>query len=228
VHGYGGVVFHDVTNARHAQKAAEAGVDGLILVAGGAGGHAGTWNPFALLGEVRRFFHGTVVLAGGISTGRDIAAAQMLGADLAYMGTRFNATQESMAPPAYKQMMVEASAADIVYTASICTVPASFLRASIAAAGLDPDDVVRRGEVDLGHVTQPYRKELEALPAKPWRDIWSAGQGVGTVDDIPPAGTLIAALVAQYRDAVSAFAGASAPFRGAATDADLRGIEASP
>jgi len=152
----------------------------------------------------------------------------MMGADLAYMGTRFNATRESMAPEAYKQMMVEASAADIVYTASICTVPASFLRASIAAAGLDPDDVARRGEVDLGHVTQPYRKELEALPAKPWRDIWSAGQGVGAVSDIPPAGALIAALVAQYSDAVSAIATASAAFQDTATGAGLRPNQASP
>jgi nitronate monooxygenase len=212
VHGYGGVVFHDVTNAAHARKAADAGVDGLILVAGGAGGHAGTWNPFALLGEVRRAFAGTIVLGGAVSSGSDIAAAQMMGADLAYMGTRFNATQESLAPPAYKQMLVGSTAADIVYTAAICTVPASFLRASIAAAGLDPDDVARRGPIDLSHVTEPYKKELEALPAKPWRDIWSAGQGVGAIADAPPAAALIAMLAGQYREAIAAFQRASAPF----------------
>jgi nitronate monooxygenase len=213
VHGYGGVVFHDVTNARHARKAAEAGVDGLILVAGGAGGHAGTLNPFALVAEVRRFFAGTIVLGGSLTTGGDVAAAQMVGADLAYMGTRFNATRESLAADAYKRMLIESAAEDVVYTAAVCSVPASFLRASIAAAGLDPDDVARRGAVDLGHVTQPWRAELEAMPAKPWRDIWSAGQGVGGIDAIPDVATLVGELRTQYRDAIAAFATASGPFR---------------
>lgn len=144
VHGYGGVVFHDVTTARHARKAADAGVDGLILVAAGAGGHAGTLSPFALVAEVRRFFSGTVLLAGALTTGADVLAAQVLGADLAYLGTRFAATRESLASDGYRQMMTEATASDIVYTAGVSTVGANFLRMSLEAAGLDPDRLPAR------------------------------------------------------------------------------------
>ena len=151
MHGYGGVVFHDVTTAKHARKAAEAGVDGLILVTAGAGGHAGTTSPFALMAEVREFFKGTIILAGCISTGGDIAAAQMMGADLAYMGTRFIATRESMASDANKQMIVAAGAADILYTPAISSIAANFLRPSIVAAGLDPDRLAPPAGIDLSH-----------------------------------------------------------------------------
>lgn len=137
VHSYGGLVFHDVTTRRHAEKAAEAGVDGLIAVAAGAGGHAGTWSPFALVAEIRQFFDKTLLLAGCINHGHEILAAQMLGADLAYLGTRFIATRESNASDAYKQMILEARAADIVHTPAVSGVPASFMRQSLEAAGYD-------------------------------------------------------------------------------------------
>lgn len=215
VHGYGGLVFHDVTTGKHARKAAEAGVDGLILVAGGAGGHAGTTSPFALLAEVREFFTGAVVLAGSMSTGGDIAAAQMLGADFAYMGTRFIATTESMASPAYKQMLVDASVSDILYTAAISSIPASFLRPSIAAAGLDPDRLAAPDRIDLSHITEPYKKEpgeKDAPLPKAWRDIWSAGQGVASIRDILPAGELVQRLRSEYAARLREFNEASRSF----------------
>jgi len=211
VHAYGGLVFHDVTTAKHAKKAAEAGVDGLILVAAGAGGHAGTWSPFALLQEIRAFFSGTLLLAGCLSTGRDIAAAQMMGADLAYMGTRFIATQESLVSQAYKQMIVKSGAADIVYTPSISSIPASFMRQSIVDAGLDPDKLAPPTGVDLSHITEPYKPELK--DSKAWRDIWSAGQGVGAIHDLPPAAELVARLAQEYREACVDFERLSARFR---------------
>ena len=194
VHGYGGVVFHDVINARHGRSAARAGVDGLIAVAAGAGGHAGVTNPFALIAELRSFFAGTIVLAGAINTGAQIAAARIAGADMAYLGTRFLATRESLVVPAYKQMVVESAAADVVYTPGISGVNANFLRASIAAAGLDPDNLPEPGHMDM------------ANEARAWRDIWSAGQGVGGISDIPPAGELVARLIAEYRAAMQAAA----------------------
>ncbi len=211
VHSYGGLVFHDVTTTKHAKKAAEAGVDGLILVAAGAGGHAGTWSPFALLQEVRAFFKGTILLAGCLSTGRDIAAAQMMGADLAYMGTRFVATEEALVSQAYKDMIVQAGAADIVYTPSISSIPASFLRQSIVAAGLDPDKLAPPTSVDLSHITEPYKPELK--DSKAWRDIWSAGQGVAAISDLLPARELIERLVREYREATAEFDALSARFR---------------
>jgi nitronate monooxygenase len=211
VHSYGGLVFHDVTTAKHAKKAAEAGVDGLILVAAGAGGHAGTWSPFALLQEIRQFFSGTLLLSGCISTGRDIAAAQMMGADLAYMGTRFIATQEALVSQSYKEMIASSGAADIVYTPSISSIPASFLRQSIVAAGLDPDKLAPPTGVDLSHITEPYKPELK--DSKAWRDIWSAGQGVGAIHDLPPAAELVERLVAEYRAATADFDQLSARFR---------------
>jgi nitronate monooxygenase len=190
VHSYGGLVFHDVVNRRHAEKAAEAGVDGIIAVCAGAGGHAGTLSPFALVSEVREFFGGTVVLAGAIGTGRQIAAARLMGADLAYLGTRFIATRESLAPDAYKQMLCLATASDIVYTPSISGLPANFLRPSLIAAGLDPDAPDRTG-------TAEDRKALA------WKSIWSAGQGVGDVCDIPSTADLCARLITEYREAVT-------------------------
>jgi len=189
VHGYGGLVFHDVINLRHAEKAIEAGVDGLIAVCNGAGGHAGTLNPFAFLTELRKIFGGTLLLGGSIGHGRQIAAAQLMGADLAYLGTRFVATQESMAPPEYKQMVLDATAKDIVYTAAISGVKANFLRASIAAAGLDPD------KLDEGAALNVSDHEKRA-----WKNIWSAGHGVGSIDDVPSAAALCARLIAEYRE----------------------------
>jgi len=210
VHAYGGVVFHDVTTAKHARKAAEAGVDGLILVCAGAGGHAGTLNPFALLAEVRQFFTGTILLAGALSTGRDVAAARMLGADFAYMGTRFIATQEAYVADLYKQMITEAGASDIVYTPAISSIPANFLRASIVRSGLDPDKLAMPAGIDLSHITRPYEKSEH--DKKAWKDVWSAGQGVGAIADVPPAATLIARLKAEFDEASRAFAEQNASF----------------
>ena len=169
VHAYGGLVFHDVINMRHARKAAGSGVDGLILVCAGAGGHAGLMSPFALLPEVRAFYDGTIVLSGCISDGRSIAAAIALGADLGYLGTRFIATEEAMAAPAYKDMLVDTAAADIVYTPAISGIPGNFLKPSIAAAGHDPDNLPVSGKIEIGR------------ERKSWQDVWSAGPGVFSI-----------------------------------------------
>lgn len=189
VHSYGGVVFHDIVNQRHAEKAAKAGVDGLIPVSAGAGGHAGVVNPFALVPEIRSVFDGYIVLSGCISSGRGVAAARALGADFAYMGTRFIATQEANAPEAYKQMLIDAGSADIVYTPAISGIPANFLRPSIVGAGLDPDNLKPKTEINLG-------EELSA--SKAWKDIWSAGQGTTEIRDLPPAAELCARLIREY------------------------------
>ena len=189
VHSYGGLVFHDVTNRRHAEKAVEAGVDGIIAVAAGAGGHAGTLSPFALVSEIRSFFSGPLALSGAISTGAHIAAARALGADFAYIGTRFLATSEAMAPEAHKQMIVEGRAADIVYTPAISGVPANFLRPSIMAAGLDPDNL------------PPHKAMNLASEAKAWKAVWSAGQGIGAIDDILTVEALVDRFDAEYRAA---------------------------
>jgi len=196
VHSYDGVVFHDVTNAHHARKAAEAGVDGLILVAAGAGGHAGALSPFALMAEVRAFFGGTILLAGALSSGSDVLAARAMGADLAYLGTRFVATQESLASAEYRAQVVAAGASDIVYTASVSTIPANFLRRSLELAGIDPD--AAPGPVDLAHVTRPTESD-----AKAWRDIWSAGQGVAGIDAVLPVAEVVDRLAREYADARS-------------------------
>src|SRR5690606_7835826 len=150
VHSYGGLVFHDVTTRRHAEKAAEAGVDGLIAVAAGAGGHAGTWSPFSLIAEIRQFFDKTLLLAGCLNHGHEILAAQLLGADLAYFGTRFIGTAESHAPDAYKEMLLNARAADIIHTPAVSGVPASFMRQSLEAAGFDMAALQNKGEVNFG------------------------------------------------------------------------------
>ena len=196
VHSYGGLVLHDVTTPRHARKAAEAGVDGLILVAAGAGGHAGTVNPFALVASVRPWFDGLLLLAGGLSTGSDVLAAQAMGADLAYLGTRFLATAEADAASGYREMLVAADATDIVYTPAVSSVPASFLRASLEAAGIDPD--ADPGGVDLTHLTRPGEGG-----AKAWRVVWSAGQGVAAIADVPTVATLVDRLAAEYTAARS-------------------------
>ena len=194
VHSWGGIVLHDVTNAHHARKAADAGVDGLILVSAGAGGHAGDTTPFALVASIRPWFDGLVLLAGSLSSGADVAAARAMGADLAYVGTRFIATAEAGASDTYKDMLVEAQPRDIVYTPSVSTIPANFLRASLAAAGLDPD--APAGPVDLGHVTNPTESD-----AKAWRDVWSAGHGVAAISDVPPVAELVDRMAAEYDEA---------------------------
>ncbi|PMQ11078.1 putative monooxygenase [Pseudomonas sp. AD21] len=197
VHSYGGLVFHDVTTRRHAEKAAEAGVDGLIAVAAGAGGHAGTWSPFALIAEIREFFDKTLLLAGCLNHGHEILAAQLLGADLAYFGTRFIGTTESHAPDAYKQMLLTAKATDIIHTPAVSGVPASFMRQSLEAAGFDMAALQGKGEVNFGDKLKPINDE-----AKAWKTVWSAGQGVGQIDDLPSVDQLIARLDAQYRQAL--------------------------
>ena len=195
IHGYGGLVFHDVTTRRHAEKAAEAGVDGLIAVAAGAGGHAGTWSPFALVAEIRQFFDKTVLLAGCINHGREILAAQVVGADLAYLGTRFIGTTESHAPDAYKEMLLASRAADIIHTPAVSGVPASFMRKSLENAGFDMATLNSKGET--GNKLKPLSDE-----AKAWKTVWSAGQGVGEISDLPSTDQLIARLDEQYRQAL--------------------------
>ncbi len=197
VHRYGGLVFHDVTSLRHAEKALAAGVDGLVLVCAGAGGHAGTLSPFALANEVRRIYSGTLILAGAITNGAGILAAQAIGCDLAYLGTRFIATREANADERYKRMIVESRAADIAYTPFFSGVHGSYLKASIRAAGLDPDNLppVPAGEMD-------YDRRGDRPRA--WKDIWSAGQGVGNIDDVPAVADLVERLVREYRAARAA------------------------
>jgi nitronate monooxygenase len=201
VHSYGGLVFHDVISLRHAEKAAAAGVDGIIAVCAGAGGHAGMLSPFALVSEIRAMFAGTIVLSGAMSTGRHVAAARLLGADMAYLGTRFLATRECIASEEYKQMIVTSAAADIVYTPKISGVAANFLRGSIAASGIDLDALAHEGGLDMQN------------EAKAWKTVWSAGQGVGSVRDIPPAAELCARLIAEYREAWAAADAAEAGYR---------------
>ncbi|WP_375741195.1 NAD(P)H-dependent flavin oxidoreductase [Pseudomonas boanensis] len=196
VHGYGGLVFHDVTTRRHAEKAAEAGVDGLIAVAAGAGGHAGTWSPFALIAEIRQFFDKTLLLAGCLNHGHEIFAAQLLGADLAYLGTRFIATQQSDAETRYKQMILDAKAADIIHTPAVSGVPASFMRQSLEAAGYDLKRLTDKADINYGEKLKPISDE-----AKAWKTVWSAGQGVGNIRDLPTADELIARLDREYRAA---------------------------
>lgn len=192
VHAYGGLVFHDVVNLRHAAKAAEAGVDGLIAVSAGAGGHAGQLSPFAFLAELRQIFQGTLLLSGAMSTGAHVAAARLMGADLAYLGTRFIATQESMGPPDYKAMLLEAKARDVIYTPAISGVNANFLRQSLVAAGLDPENLPPRPEK---HTDAEHR---------PWKNIWSAGHGVGSIADVPTVAELCGRLGQEYREALGA------------------------
>ncbi|WP_394237634.1 NAD(P)H-dependent flavin oxidoreductase [Pseudomonas anguilliseptica] len=197
VHSYGGLVFHDVTTRRHAEKAAEAGVDGLIAVAAGAGGHAGTWSPFALIAEIRQFFDKTLLLAGCLNQGHEVLAAQLLGADLAYLGTRLIATQENAASTAYKQMILDAKAADIIHTPAVSGVPASFMRQSLELAGYDLKQLQNKGEVNYGEKLKPMDEE-----AKAWKTVWSAGQGVGNIRDLPSVEQLIARLDSEYRAAL--------------------------
>jgi len=200
VHEYGGVVFHDVINLRHARKAIEQGVDGIITVCAGAGGHAGTTSPFALVKEVREIYDGTIILSGSMSMGNDVLAAQAIGADLAYIGTRFIATQEANAPIEYKEMIVASQSADIVYTSLFTGVHGSYLKGSIRKAGLDPENLADadKSRMDFGG---------GASKAKAWRDIWGAGQGVGSVHDIPSVEELVLRMEREYGDALARLAG---------------------
>lgn len=194
VHAYGGVVFHDVINLRHAEKAIDQGVDGIIAVCAGAGGHAGTTSPFALAKEIRQIFDGTLILAGAMSRGCDLVAALALGADLAYFGTRFIASTEANAPQSYKDMIVQSSAADIVYTPVFTGVHGSYLRGSIENAGLDPD---RLAEMDIKSMNFGSGGNTRA---KAWRDIWGAGQGVGTIGANASVLDLVMQLAREYKD----------------------------
>ena len=192
IHAYGGIVLHDVINVRHAEKALEAGVDGLILVCAGAGGHAGTLSPFALIGEVRRFFDGPIVLSGAIASGNSILAALAAGADLAYIGTRFLATPEASVPERYKQEILRAAAGDIIYTDLFSGVHGNYLKHSVIAAGFDPLNLPK---------SDPKKMNFGAgsgAEMKVWRDIWSAGQGVGQIDQVVPVADVVAQLAQEY------------------------------
>jgi len=198
VHSYGGVVFHDVINLRHAEKAAAQGVDGIIAVCAGAGGHAGTLSPFALVKQIREVFPGTIVLGGAMSTGADVLAARALGADLAYLGTRFIASLEANASDAYKRMLVDSGAEDIVYTNLFSGVLGNYLKGSIQAAGLDPDNLplADKSQMNFG-----------GNAAKVWKDIWGAGQSVSGIHDVVAIADLVARMEREYRaalDSVSA------------------------
>lgn len=192
IHGYGGLVFADVNSLTFAHKAAATGVDGLILVASGAGGHTGPISGFAFAPAVREWFEGTLVLGGGIGSGRAVRAAQVLGADLAYLGTRLIACEESLAVPGYKQMLVEATAEDVVTSAALTGMPANWLKASLLAAGYDTEGLKAKAEINLGRPEDA---------AKRWRDVWSAGHGAGEVKAIEPLSAIVDEMVADYERA---------------------------
>jgi nitronate monooxygenase len=195
IHGYGGIVFHDVINDAFAHKAIDKGADGLVAVAAGAGGHAGTTSPFALIAEIRRWFDGPLALSGAIATGGAIAAARAMGADLAYVGSAFIATDEANAAPDYKAMITQSSSADILYSNSFTGVPGNYLRPSIVRAGLDPEHLPAS---DASHM------DFGALGgAKAWRDIWGCGQGIGAVTEVVPVAALVARLTDEYRAALA-------------------------
>ena len=194
-HSYGGVVFHDVINVRHAKKAAEQGVDGLILVCAGAGGHAGTHSPFALVREVKEWFDGTILLSGSISDGHSIASSLALGADLAYIGTRFIATKEANADQRYKDMLIESSASDIVYSSLFTGVNGNYLKPSIEKAGLDPDNLPGADKSKMNFGSGGNTK------SKAWKDIWGSGQGIGSIKSDPTVQDLVNELIEQYEQA---------------------------
>ncbi|MBT2569398.1 nitronate monooxygenase [Planococcus sp. ISL-110] len=193
VHAYGGLVYSDVANIRHAKKAASSGVDGLILVCAGAGGHGGTINPFAFIAAVKKFYSGTIILSGSLSTGADVAAAKLMGADYAYMGTRFLAAEESSAPEEYKQMVIDSSVEDVLYTDSFSGVPVNVLIPSLVKQGIDPKTLKPKDEIDLSHLVN----------AKAWRDIWSAGHGVTTITKRETTKEIVDQLLAEYEEGVA-------------------------
>jgi len=197
VHSYGGLVYHDIVKKRHAEKAQEAGVDGLILVAAGAGGHAGALSPLALINEIKGFFKKTILLSGCISTGRDIASALQMGADMAYMGTRFINVKESMADPKYQQMIINSRAEDIVYTAAVSGVNANFLRPSLEAMGITEELWSQTKKIDFGSELDAAKAEAQA-----WKTIWSAGQGVTSIDDVKSTEALIEQLKSEFKIAL--------------------------
>jgi nitronate monooxygenase len=195
VHSWGGITLHDVIDDRFARKAVEKGADGIIAVAAGAGGHAGRWSPFALVQEIRLWFGGPLILSGAIANGASVLAAQAAGADLAYVGSPFIATEEAHAPQAYKQAIVESGAADIVYSDLFTGVHGNYLRSSIVNAGLDPDNLAA-GSLD----TMKFGSEGSGK-SKAWRDIWGSGQGIGVIERVRPAAEFVDLLAAQYADA---------------------------
>ena len=199
VHAYGGLVFHDVINLRHAEKAAAQGVDGIIAVCAGAGGHAGMLSPFALVKQIREVYPGTIILSGAMSSGADVLAARALGADLAYLGTRFIAAEEGNAPDDYKQMLIDSAAEDIVYTSLFSGVNGNYLRGSIARAGLDPDHLPEADKTKMNFGTGGN------TAAKAWRDIWSAGQSVSGIHSIEAVDALVARMEREYADARERF-----------------------
>jgi nitronate monooxygenase len=198
LHEAGALVLADVASIRHAQRAAEAGADGLVLLTAGAGGQTGWLNPFAFVRAVRAFYDGIVVLAGGISDGRALHAAEVLGCDLSYMGTKFIATRESMADERHKRMLVDGSADDILLTTAFTGLQTSMLKPSIVAAGLDPDDLPARGAIDIGKDIDVNARESRP---KRWRDIWSGGHSISGVTDVMAVDDLVARTVAEYREA---------------------------
>ena len=198
-HSYGGLVYHDVISVRHAQKAAEQGVDGLILVCAGAGGHAGTLSPFALLREVKEWFNGTVILSGSIGDGHSVASAIALGADFAYIGTRFIATHEANAEPEYKKMLEESAAADIVYSSLFTGVLGNYLKPSISNAGLDPDNLPDADKTSMNFGSGGN------TDSKAWKDIWGSGQGIGLIEDSPSVEELVGRLKSEYELAFEEF-----------------------
>jgi len=195
-HSYGGVVYHDVINVKHARKAAEEGVDGLILVCAGAGGHAGALSPFALLREVKEWFDGTILLSGAIGDGFCIASALAMGADLAYMGTRFIATEEANADQNYKDMLIQSAADDIVYSSLFTGVMGNYLKPSIAAAGLDPNNLPEADKSKMNFGSGGNMK------TKAWKDIWGSGQGIGGIQDVEPVEAVVSRLETEYRTAI--------------------------
>jgi len=197
VHSYGGLMFHDVINLRHARKAISQGVDGVIAVCTGAGGHAGPLSPFALIKEIRREFDGAIILSGCITSGKDVLAARAMGADLAYSGTRFIATNEANAVPEYKEMIVQSESADIVYSSLFTGIHGSYLKGSIANAGLDPDNLPDGSKADMDFANAT-KTEIKA-----WKDIWGAGQGVGDIDEILPAREVVLRMEQEFKQALS-------------------------
>jgi nitronate monooxygenase len=195
VHSYGGLVFHDVISLRHAEKAAGQGVDGIIAVCAGAGGHAGLLSPFALVKQIREIYPGTIILSGAMSTGGDVLAAQALGADLAYMGTRFIATKEANASDAYKHMLVASRAEDIVYTSLFSGIPGNYLRGSVVQTGLDPDKLPEADKTKMNFGTGG-NTDLKA-----WKDIWSAGQSVSGIHEVETVQVLVDRMVREYAEA---------------------------
>ncbi|NNM74710.1 NAD(P)H-dependent flavin oxidoreductase [Enterovirga aerilata] len=198
VHAWGGITLHDIINQTFARKAIEKGADGLIAVAAGAGGHAGTISPFALVQEIREWFDGPLALSGAIATGRAIRAAEILGADFGYVGSAFIATEEANAPPCYKQMIVESASEDILYSPAFTGVHGNYLRPSIVAAGLDPNAL---GQIEAVKMDFGARDE-SGKQVKAWRDVWGSGQGIGAVKGVVPAAELVERLVREYRAAL--------------------------